>query len=241
MDSIRNSWNKTLDVTFEWLPRLVGALVILIIGWIVASVLRGIVERGLRKVRLDEMLHSGQGGNYIQRAIPNPSRLIALLVYWIILLGAVTLSAGALGSSMLNNAIAAVYGYIPHIIAALIIFIVAGALSAGVVALIKDTMPDSPTAAFLSTMAPLVIMAVGIFMILDQLGIARDIVVITYAAIMGSIGLSTALAFGFGGRDMAARLLDDTYKRSQSARGPVRSAAQNAKTKAQNMSNKNSR
>lgn len=232
MENIREAWQRTLDVTFEWLPRLVGAMVVFIIGWIIAGVVRSLVYRLLSAARLDERLHAGHGGNIIQNMFPNPSRILAMLSFWIVFLGGVTLAAGALGSSLLNNAIATIYGYVPNVIAALAIFIIAGAVSAAVVALIHDAMPDSATGAFLSSMTPLVIMAIAIFMILNQLGIARDIVVITYAAIMGAISLSTALAFGFGGREMAGRLLDNAYTRSQQARGPINEAARNVRNKA---------
>ena len=68
-----------------------------------------------------------------------------------------------------------------------------------------------------STAAPLLVMTIATFMILDQLKIAEDIVVITYAALLGSIALGAALAFGLGGREVAAQMLQGAYVKGQEA------------------------
>ena len=65
-------------------------------------------------------------------------------------------------------------------------------------------------------------MAIATFMILDQLKIANNIVVITYAALMGAIALGLALAFGLGGRDVAGRLLETAYAKGQEVKDDVR-------------------
>ena len=65
-------------------------------------------------------------------------------------------------------------------------------------------------------------MAIATFMILDQLKIANNIVVITYAALMGAIALGLALAFGLGGRDVAGRLLDTAYAKGQLVKDDVK-------------------
>ncbi len=65
-------------------------------------------------------------------------------------------------------------------------------------------------------------MAIAVFMILDQLEIAPQIVTITYAALMGAFALAAALAFGLGGREVAARMLEGAYQKGQESRGQVR-------------------
>jgi hypothetical protein len=65
-------------------------------------------------------------------------------------------------------------------------------------------------------------MAIAVFMILNQLKIATDIVIITYAALMGAVALGMALAFGLGGRDVASRMLEDAYRSGQEARAQHR-------------------
>ena len=78
-------------------------------------------------------------------------------------------------------------------------------------------MGDTPTGRIVATAAPILVMTIATFMILDQLKIAEDIVVITYAALLGSIALGAALAFGLGGREVAAEMLRGAYVKGQGA------------------------
>ena len=83
-------------------------------------------------------------------------------------------------------------------------------------------MGDTPTGKVVASIAPVLIMAIAVFMILEQLEIAPEIVRITYAALIGALALAAALAFGLGGRDVAARMLEDAYVKGQQQRAQVR-------------------
>ena len=80
-------------------------------------------------------------------------------------------------------------------------------------------MGDTPLGKIVATAAPVLIMTIATFMILDQLQIAHNIVVITYAALLGAIALGAALAFGLGGRDVAAQMLQGAYEKGQENAG----------------------
>src|SRR5918912_4169006 len=83
-------------------------------------------------------------------------------------------------------------------------------------------MGDTPLGKIVATAVPVVVMSIATFMILEQLKIATQIVTITYAAIWGAIALGTALAFGLGGRDVAARMLEGAYQKGQENRAQFR-------------------
>jgi hypothetical protein len=221
------------------IPKLLGALLLLFIGYLIAKAVAAIVRRALFKVRLNEHLHSGQGGNIIQRAVPNPARFVASLVYWVIFLFALSVAVSALGIPALVDFIRGVYAYIPNVIAAVLIFLVAGAISAGVAGLVTRTMGDTPTGKVVAAAGPLVVMGLATFMILNQLKIAPAIVTITYAAIVGSASLGLALAFGLGGREVAGQVLQGLYEKGQQSKGAVaddfRKGGREAKRKGNDM------
>ena len=98
-----------------------------------------------------------------------------------------------------------VLAYLPNVIAAVIMFVVAAALAGAVGGLIHKLMGDTGTGRLLQAAAPALVMVIAVFMILNQLKIAQDIVTITYAAILGALALGMALAFGLGGRQVAGR------------------------------------
>jgi hypothetical protein len=130
-------------------------------------------------------------------------------------LGAVSIAVDVLGIEALENLVAAIYGYLPNVIAALLIFVVAVAIAAGVATLSGRLLGDTSLGRIVSTVAPILVFAIATFMILDQLKIAQTIVTITYAALLGSLALGSALAFGLGGRDVAAQMLQGAYAKGQ--------------------------
>jgi hypothetical protein len=95
---------------------------------------------------------------------------------------------------------------------------VAGAIAGAVVGLVNRVMADTALGKIVSTAVPILVMTIATFMILEQLKIAHDIVVTTYTLLLGAIALGAALAFGLGGRDVAARMLEGAYQKGQANR-----------------------
>ena len=229
-DSIDRGW----DEFFQWVPKFLGFLIILLIGYIVAKIVGNLVSRALTRAGFDNILRRGAGGSYVMRVIESPSKLLGTLSFWAVFLGALSIAVDVLGIAALEDLVHSVWAYIPNVLAALLIFVVAGAIAGGLAALVDRTMGTTPTGRIVKVVAPILVMAIATFMILDQLKIANDIVVITYAALMGAIALGLALAFGLGGREVAGRLLETAYAKGQDAKDDIRrdvqTGADNAKT-----------
>jgi hypothetical protein len=100
--------------------------------------------------------------------------------------------------------------------------VIAGVVAAAVGGLVARTMGDTPTGKIVGSVVPVLVMAIATFMILNQLQIATEIVTITYAALIGGVFLAMALAFGLGGRDVAARMLSDAYDKGQQEKDTVK-------------------
>jgi hypothetical protein len=233
--SIGDSLQQGFDELFAFLPRLLGFLIILAIGYIVARVVRTVVTRVLNGVGVDRALHTGAAGQYVNRVAPNvqPSAVLGALAFWFIFLGALAIAVGQLGITTLTNFVQSIGAYLPNVVAAILIFLVASAIAAAVGGLVARTMGDTPTGKVVGTVVPVLVMAIATFMILDQLQIAPQIVTITYAALIGAAALALALAFGLGGREVAARMLEDAYARRQEASDQVRQDAQIGRDRAE--------
>jgi Conserved TM helix len=212
---IGNSVERGFTEFFAWLPALLGALAILVIGWFVAKAVSKLVWRALHGAGFDRTLTAGQGGGFVQKLTDSPSKLIGTIAFWAVLLGAISLSVSVLGIEALTDFVAAIYAYLPNVLAAVLIFLVAGAVSAGVATLANRTMGGTPLGRIVATAAPILVMTIATFMILDQLMIAESIVTITYAGLIGAIALGSALAFGLGGREVARELLQGAYEKGQ--------------------------
>jgi Conserved TM helix len=228
---IGNSLQQGLNSFFEFLPRLIGFLIVLFIGYIVARIVKGVLGKLLGRVGLDKAMHSGSTGSYVNRVAPDfsPTSLIASLAFWFLFLGALAIAVSQLGIPALNNFVQAIGAYIPNIIAAVLIFVLAGVIAAAVGGLVARTMGDTPTGKVVGSVVPVLVMAIATFMILNQLRIAPEIVTITYAALIGGVFLAMALAFGLGGRGVAARMLEDAYDKGREQRGQVEQDMQTGK------------
>jgi len=228
---IVGSVEQALNDIFGFLPNLIGFLLILLIGYIVAKLLQAAIRRGLQAVGLDRRVHESDASQYVERVSPgaSPSNGIARVVFFLVLIFAIFSAIGQLGIPALTGFMNEVLAYLPNVIAAILIFvvaaIVAGAAGAGAAKLLGDT----PTGKVVGSAIPALVMVIAVFMILSQLGIAEEIVQIAFATTMGALALGLALAFGLGGRPVAQRMLEDAYQKGQEQKGQVKQDAQLAR------------
>jgi len=232
---IGDSIQQGLDSLIGFLPNILGFVVILAVGYLIAKIVKRIVARVLEHVGLDRTLHSSDAGRYVERLSPgaSPARLIGAVAFWFIFLFAISAAIGALKIPALTTFIAQVQAFLPNIVVALLIFVVAAALAGAAGTAAHRLMGDTPTGRIVRAVAPALIMAIALFMVLDQLRIAPQIVTITYAALLGMLALAGALAFGLGGRDVAAQMLGQAYSAGQANAGQIRRDMQTGKARAE--------
>jgi hypothetical protein len=239
---IGQAFQNGVTKLFEFLPQLLGAVILLIIGYFVAKLLQSLTRTLLHKVGFDAALGQSSLSAYITRVIDTPSQFIGSAVYWLVMLFFVSMAASALQLSLLDTIVNGIYAYIPRVISAILIFLVASAVSGGAAAFIQRVMGKTATSRMIATIVPIVTLSIASFMILNQLNIARDIVNILFTAIVGSIALGMALAFGLGGRDVARDLLQQAYEsgkqNASTVRNDVKRAAENTKREAVNLKHK---
>jgi hypothetical protein len=214
---IADSLQQGLNSLIGFIPNIIGFLVILLIGYIVAKLVKTALNKILESTGVDRALHNSDAGKYVERVSPGsrPSHLIGTVAFWFVFLFAISAAVGALKIAALTEFIATVQGYLPNIIAAVLIFVIAAVVAGAVGVAVQKLMGDTPTGKLVGTIVPGLVLAIGLFMVLDQLNIAPQIVTITYAALLGMLALAGALAFGLGGRDVAAKMLADAYDAGQ--------------------------
>ncbi len=232
---VSDSVQKGLDTFFNFLPNLVAFLVILIIGYIVAKVVKAVVTKVLQKAGLDKHLHESDANQYVERVMPgaSPSSGIGQVVFYIVFAFFLFSAIGALKIPALTTFMNQVLAYLPNIIAAIIIFVVAAAIAGAAAAAIVKVMGDTPTGKIAATVLPAIVMVIALFMILEQLNIAPEIVRIAFAATMGALALGLALAFGLGGRPVAQKMLEDAYDAGQRNKEQMKQDMQTGKDRAQ--------
>ncbi|MDX1377897.1 MAG: mechanosensitive ion channel [Anaerolineales bacterium] len=199
-------WEETLGAVVMWLPNLVGALVLLVIGWLVARFVQFLIGSLLRRLKLT---------NPSRRTLTNAgmdssvSNLMARLAYWLILFVFVLAAAESLGLIGIVETLNQLVGYLPNVIAAAIILLL-GSLIAQVIGDALREMAiraDIAAGPLLGQVVRYTLLTFTIILALAQLGIQTDLLIIAVSSLLIATSLALALAFGIGSRDLARNIM----------------------------------
>jgi hypothetical protein len=211
---------EMLTRIMAYLPVLLGALLILIVGWIVAKIIRSMVDGVLKMVRFDVLADKAGISEVLRKGDLKITarQVVSSLVYWLIIIMVLVMAANALGLPKASDILSNLFAYVPKVIAALLVLVVAMFLASFVSGIVRiaagnANLPKPDLLVGISRWA-IIIFAAAIS--LAQLGIAPLLVTTTFNIILGGIVLALALAFGLGGKDAAAKYLEELKeKRSQ--------------------------
>ena len=208
---------NALSTFLSFLPQLVGAIVILIIGYIVAKVLQAVVGRVLQAIGFDGWMEKGGIKQFFDRAQTNytPATIIGMLVFWFVFIIALTMAADALGIPQVSAVLGQLIAFIPNIIAAILILILAALLANFVSGIVRGATGSN----VLASVAQYAIIVYAAFAALTQLGIAVQLTANTFLILLGGVALAAALAFGIGGREVAGEIIQKAYDRSNEVTG----------------------
>jgi small-conductance mechanosensitive channel len=196
-------------VFVSFIPQLIGALVILIVGYIIAKALQAIVGRVLQAVGFDSWMERGGIKQFFDRAQTNqtPHSILGLLVFWFVFIIAITMAADALGIPQVSAVLAQLIAYIPNIIVAILILILAALLANFLAGIVRGATGSD----LLSSIARYAVIVYAAFAALTQLGIAVQLTANTFLIVLGAVALAAALAFGIGGREVARDIVEKAY------------------------------
>lgn len=214
--------SENLQRLWQFIPSLFLATVILVVGYFLARLVQRGVGRVLQRVHLNEVLSSGGVPARDHTGAPvNPTRVVANLVFWFVLFIAMLVAADALGIDYLGDVFGELVGYVPSVIAAVVIVILGIVLGDFVSALIAASTPSLDGGPMLARAGKGGVILLAVFMSLQELGVATDIVTTAFAIIFGAIALALALAFGLGNRDLAGEVTRAWYGRWRAERDAI--------------------
>ena len=228
-DAIMFALTGALADFMSFIPKLIGALVVLLVGWLISNLVAGLVTRGLRMVRFNQIADRAEIDQFLAKAgvRMDPAAVVGKLAFWFLMLSFIIAAFGALGLSQMQTVLANIIGFIPNVIVAIVVLLI-GALIANFVAnLVRGSAGVSRVGDpnLLATIARSAVLVFATLMALDQLNIAPTIIDTLWTALIGMFAVAGALAFGLGGRDLAARLLDDWYSKGKEKAEDVKQAA----------------
>lgn len=205
--SIATFWTQLAG----FVPQLLAALLLLFLGWILANLVRTAIGKTLDVLKFDELgQKSGIEAFMRQGNISlTLSKLIASLVYWIVLLVVIVTVANSLGLATVSHLFERVAFYIPNVIVAILVLVFGVTIARFINRLVFAYLNNMGvgSALTISTMAEYAVIIFVFFVALEQLQIGTHLLVTAFTIGFGAIGLAFGLAFGLGGKDWAAGVI----------------------------------
>jgi len=219
------NWYDVMGRVFEtfwenfmlFLPSLVAALFVFILGWFVALAVGKIIASILYRLKFNEFFEGEKWEKAMEKAEIriNPSEFLGDIIKWVIFIIVIWLTVGILGFTQFAEFMSDVVAYLPNVIIATLIFVVAvmiGEFLAKVVVATteKSDFPYSKTA---GAIAKIAIWVFAGFAILVQLGIATELLLAVFYGLIGFFVIAGGISFGLGGQDAAGKFIDKMKKK----------------------------
>ncbi len=198
---------------WSYIPTIVGAIIILVIGWIIAKFVEAIVVRALKASRLDVVSDKSGIANMLAQGEVKftLSELVGVMVYWIVMLSVLAAALNALNLTVAGDLLSRLVAYIPNIIIAIFVLVLGSFLATFVAGVVRTAVGNAGmgNAKLLAKITHTVLIVFAGIIAIEQLNIATAFVAFAVNIILASIGLALAISFGLGCKDIAAKAMSD--------------------------------
>jgi hypothetical protein len=197
------------------IPGIIGAILIILLGWLFAKIISGAIQRILKVIKFDKLGEKVNVKDFLQKAniTLTPSKLIGKFVYWLVILLVIITASDTLGWSAVSDEISKLLGYLPQLLAAIVFFIVGVYIATFVKDVILGATKTLGISAgkVISTFVFYLLMILVVLTALDQAGIDTSIITSNLLLIIGSIMAAAAISYGFASRDLLASILGSFF------------------------------
>lgn len=192
-DALMDMWRSVL----LFIPKAIGFIVIMLVGWLIARAVRKLVIRLLQRVRFDSVVERGPIARAMSGSKYTPSMIVGLLAYWALLLFTLQLGFGLWGPNPVSDLISGIVAWLPKAAVAVIIVVVAAAIANAVRDLMSNAMSGLSYGRVLANVVYAFILALGIIAALNQIGVATAITTPLLVAALATV--AGVIIVGVGG------------------------------------------
>jgi len=196
-----------------YIPAIAGAIVILVVGWLIAKFIEAIIARALKAVKLDEASEKAGIANVLAQGEIKMtlSGLIGAIVYWLIILVVLSTALDTLNLKIASDIMSRLVGYVPNILGAVFILILGAFLANFLSAIVRTTTANAgiKNGKLLAQITQTVVLIFAAIIAIEQLQIATTLIILSINIVLVSIGLGVALAFGLGCKDIAGKAMQE--------------------------------
>jgi hypothetical protein len=218
-EAITNSMAQALSLLLAAVPRIIGFIIIIAIGWFIASLIAKAVSALLRSIRFNDMAErSGFSGFVTNTGVETDSSgFVAEIAKWFVRLITLVVGFDALGLPAVSDVLRQLLLWLPNLAVAIAVLVIGGLAANWLAGLVRGTAAkaDFGNPDLMASITRVAVWAFAIVAALNQIGIARELVNTLFVATVGAVALALGLAFGIGGRDTAAEVVRNWYERSR--------------------------
>jgi small-conductance mechanosensitive channel len=230
-DAMFTSLAAAMALLFSAIPKIIGFMLILVVGWFVASLIEKGLAVVLRSIRFNYLAERAGLADFVEKMGMNTDAagMIGLVVKWFVRLIALVVAFDALGLPAVSEVLRQLLLWLPNVVVALVVLVIGGLAARALSNVVRGAAgeADLSNANFLAKVASVVVWAFAIVVAVNQLGIATELVNTLFMAIVGALALGVGLAFGLGGRETAAEILRKWYAKAQEKSGGMKRLAEN--------------
>lgn len=213
IQALQSLWYGFLN----FIPLLVGAIIIFIIGWFISVGIGRLITEILKKIKFNQIFDKGGWKSALEKAEikVDPSGFIGAIIKWILVIVFLLAAVEILGLVQFADFLKSVLAYLPNVIVAALIFVVTVIVVDIVEKMVRATVESVKVGygAVVSVIVKWSIWIFAILAILHQLGIARPFMETLFTGLIAMLVISLGIAFGLGGKDVAAEILQDMKKK----------------------------
>ena len=202
----------------HFLPRVIVMLILALVGWVFASVVKVVLRSVLRLVKFDKLSENAGASQLLSKAaLPSATEMLSRFVFWVAWLGFILLGVSVLGILGLQEQIARFFLFLPRLFVAMLIMFF-GLLAASFfsrAALLAAVNANVPSPRILSLAVRSIIIVFVLSVVFEELGLAEQTMLVAFGIAFGALMLGLAIAFGIGGRDLAQRFLEKRIVREK--------------------------
>ncbi|HEU0185319.1 MAG TPA: mechanosensitive ion channel [Blastocatellia bacterium] len=218
-DATWYSFTNSLNTFMGFIPALIGAIILLVVGWFISGLLARLIARGLNAIGLERAVERSGIGRFIEESNTRwtMSQIIAALIKWSIFLIFIQAAASLFGFPQVTGIINSVILFIPKLIVALAIIVLGALLAKFLAGLVRGSLSEmgARNSGLFSKLTKYAIIGFAIIAAFNQIGIAQTVVNALLFGFIGSLALALGLAFGLGGREVAAQITRSWYEKGQ--------------------------
>jgi small-conductance mechanosensitive channel len=216
------SFRDAFSMIVGAIPRILGFIVVVAIGWFVSTLLARGVLGLLRAIRFDELMQRSGIADFMNKMATgtDSAGIVAGIVKWIVRVVVLLVAFDVLGLPAVSDVMRQLLLWLPNLVVAIFVLFIGGIAARALGNIVRGATAEAgfTNPETLSNVVRTTVWAFAIVVAINQLGIATNLINTLFTGFVGALALAGGLAFGLGGRDLASRSLENWYDQAQEVR-----------------------